>query len=158
MKINVTVDLEDFYQDEDETLSESLIRAIECGVIDRLKREFKEKVQDDFYKQIIEKFLSEKEAKVKEIVRQLFDEEKVKKSYYSDTMITFAEYVTENLKKDLSTPNFDAKLKGISDKVSAAAFEDLKNRYDVYFAAQIIEKLSAAGMLAQGVAESILKQ
>ncbi len=158
MKINVTVDLEDFYQDEDETLSESLIRAIECGVIDRLKREFKEKVQDDFYKQIIEKFLLEKDAKVKELVSKLFDEEKIKKSHYSDTMITFAEYVTENLKKDLSTPNFDAKLKGISDKVSAAAFEDLKKRYDVYFAAQIIEKLSAAGMLAQGVAESILKQ
>lgn len=158
MKLTVNVDLEDFFQNEDETLQESIIRAIETSVIRRLEKDFRDKVKDDFYKKIIDKFLSEKDAKVKEIIEKAFDEEKVKKSYYSNDMVTFAEYVTENLQKDLSSPNFDAKIKAVSDKVSATAFEEMKKRYDVYFAAQIIEKLAAAGMLAQGVAESILKQ
>ena len=157
MKLTVNVDLEDFFQNEDETLQESIVRAIETSVIRRLEKDFRDKINDDFYKKIIEKFLSEKDAKVKEIIEKAF-EGRVKKSYSSDDMVTFAEYVTETLKKDLNSPNFDAKIKAISDKVSETAFEEMKKRYDVYFAAQIIEKLSAAGMLAQGVAESILKQ
>ena len=158
MKLTVNVDLEDFFQNEDETLQESIVRAIETSVIRRLEKDFRDKINDDFYKKIIEKFLSEKDAKVKEIIEKAFNEDRVKKSYSSDDMVTFAEYVTETLKKDLNSPNFDAKIKAISDKVSETAFEEMKKRYDVYFAAQIIEKLSAAGMLAQGVAESILKQ
>ena len=156
MKLTVNVDLEDFFQNEDETLQESIVRAIETGVIRRLEKDFREKIKDDFYKKIIEKFLSEKDAKVKEIIEKAFDEEKVKKSYYSDDMVTYTEYVTEVLKRD--SPDLDRKIKAVSDKVSATAFEEMKKRYDVYFAAQIIEKLAAAGMLAQGVAESILKQ
>ncbi len=158
MKLTVNVDLEDFFQNEDETLQESIIRAIETSVIRRLEKDFRDKVKDDFYKKIIDKFLSEKDAKVKEIIEKAFEEDKVKKSYYSDDMVTFAEYVTEFLKRDLNSRDFDAKIKAISEKVSATAFEEMKKRYDVYFAAQIIEKLAAAGMLAQGVAESILKQ
>ncbi len=158
MKLTVNVDLEDFFQNEDETLQESIVRAIETSVIRRLEKDFREKIKDDFYKKIIEKFLSEKDAKVKEIIEKAFDEEKVKKSYYSDDMVTYTEYVTEVLKRDLNSPDLDRKIKAVSDKVSATAFEEMKKRYDVYFAAQIIEKLSAAGMLAQGVAESILKQ
>ena len=158
MKLTVNVDLEDFFQNEDETLQESIVRAIETSVIRRLEKDFREKIKDDFYKKIIEKFLSEKDAKVKEIIEKAFDEEKVKKSYYSDDMVTYTEYVTEVLKRDLNSPDLDRKIKAISDKVSATAFEEMKKRYDVYFAAQIIEKLAAAGMLAQGVAESILKQ
>jgi len=158
MKLTVNVDLEDFFQNEDETLQESIVRAIETSVIRRLEKDFREKIKDDFYKKIIEKFLSEKDAKVKEIIEKAFDEEKVKKSYYSDDMVTYTEYVTEVLKRDLNSPDLDRKIKAVSDKVSATAFEEMKKRYDVYFAAQIIEKLAAAGMLAQGVAESILKQ
>lgn len=158
MKLTVNVDLEDFLQNEDETLQESIVRAIETSVIRRLEKDFRDKINDDFYKKIIEKFLSEKDAKVKEIIEKAFNEDRVKKSYSSDDMVTFAEYVTETLKRDLNSPNFDAKIKAISDKVSETAFEEMKKRYDVYFAAQIIEKLSAARMLAQGVAESILKQ
>ena len=158
MKLTVNVDLEDFFQNEDETLQESIVRAIETSVIRRLEKDFREKIKDDFYKKIIEKFLSEKDAKVKEIIQKAFDEEKVKKSYYSDDMVTYTEYVTEVLKRDLNSPDLDRKIKAVSDKVSATAFEEMKKRYDVYFAAQIIEKLAAAGMLAQGVAESILKQ
>ena len=158
MKLTVNVDLEDFFQNEDETLQESIVRAIETSVIRRLEKDFREKIKDDFYKKIIEKFLSEKDAKVKEIIEKAFDEEKVKKSYYSDDMVTYTEYVTEVLKRDLNSPDLDRKIKAVSDKVSATAFEEMKKRYDVYFAAQIIEKLVAAGMLAQGVAESILKQ
>jgi len=158
MKLTVNVDLEDFFQNEDETLQESIIRAIETSVIRRLEKDFRDKVKDDFYKKIIDKFLSEKDAKVKEIIEKAFEEDKVKKSYYSDDMVTFAEYVPEFLKRDLNSRDFDAKIKAISEKVSATAFEEMKKRYDVYFAAQIIEKLAAAGMLAQGVAESILKQ
>lgn len=158
MKLTVNVDLEDFFQNEDETLQESIVRAIETSVIRRLEKDFREKIKDDFYKKIIEKFLSEKDAKVKEIIEKAFDEEKVKKSYYSDDMVTYTEYVTEVLKRDLNSPDLDRKIKAVSDKVSATAFDEMKKRYDVYFAAQIIEKLAAAGMLAQGVAESILKQ
>ena len=158
MKLTVNVDLEDFFQNEDETLQESIVRAIETSVIRRLEKDFREKIKDDFYKGIVGKFLSEKDAKVKEIIEKAFDEEKVKKSYYSDDMVTYTEYVTEVLKRDLNSPDLDRKIKAVSDKVSATAFEEMKKRYDVYFAAQIIEKLAAAGMLAQGVAESILKQ
>ena len=158
MKLTVNVDLEDFFQNEDETLQESIVRAIETSVIRRLEKDFREKIKDDFYKGIVGEFLSEKDAKVKEIIEKAFDEEKVKKSYYSDDMVTYTEYVTEVLKRDLNSPDLDRKIKAVSDKVSATAFEEMKKRYDVYFAAQIIEKLAAAGMLAQGVAESILKQ
>ena len=104
MKLTVNVDLEDFFQNEDETLQESIVRAIETSVIRRLEKDFREKIKDDFYKKIIEKFLSEKDAKVKEIIEKAFDEEKVKKSYYSDDMVTYTEYVTESPKKGLEQP------------------------------------------------------
>ena len=159
MKINVTVDLEDFYQHEDETLSESLIRAIECGVIDRLKREFKEKVQDDFYTQVIAKIVAEKEKETQALITELFEKKEVKMSKWDGgKKVSFAEYVEQCIINDNKNYNLDDKIKKVCDKVSADGFEALKKRYDIYFAAQIIEKLSAAGMLAQGVAESILKQ
>lgn len=82
---------------------------------------------------------------------------KVKKRYSSNDMITVAEYVAEEVERTVVN---DSKLKEYLNKAVKTAGDaigkELKERYDLLFASQIVSKLHENGMLKEDVAKILL--
>ena len=165
MKIKVEVDLSEFYNEEDEaTFSEQIKGAIVWDVKQQILKDWKSKMTDEFTSHVVSEIEKSKTNYVDEILRELAVDAKIKKRYSSNEMISITDYIKESLErqqlsddaiKDFirkETMNETDRLK----KISSSFTSELKERYDLMFASQIVSKLNENGMLKDKVAKLIL--
>ncbi|MCE7039265.1 hypothetical protein [Dyadobacter sp. CY312] len=158
MKINVTVDLDDFFSEDNETsFSEEIKNDISYRVKSELYGIFKKEMQDKFNTGIIEEIRAHKDVLFAETIAKMILENKIKKQYSTDEMIPVAQWINEELER--STLN-DRNVNEILSKLVKSTVEqisaELKNRYDLLFASQIVTKLNANGFLKEDVAKILL--
>jgi len=157
MKINVTVDLSEFYSEEDERDFSSQIKdSISYQVKNQIVAEWKEKIGVEFNNAVKAEVEKQKEAFITNEMERAIVDSKVKKGY-SGEMITISEWINEELQKAHLSDNrlkefLNNQTKQLSDKLS----KELKERYDLMFATQIINKLHENGMLNENVAKLML--
>jgi hypothetical protein len=158
MKINVTVDLEDFYtSDEEMSFSDSIKENIAWSVKDQISKDFIAKMTTSFTESIQRKVEDEKEKLVDETFSKLIIDAKVKKRYSTNEMISISDYITEEITR-LNVN--DSKLNDLIAKntrlVAESLANEFKTRYDVLFATQIVNKLHENGLLKEDAAKLLL--
>lgn len=159
MKINVTVDLEDFYNEDDETsINEQIKNDIAYRVKNQIWKDFQEKTLESFSNQITRQIALDKDLRIQETINSFFTEKKIKKAYSGGAMVTCEEYISADLEREyLNSGNrFEALVRDALQKQSTKIVNDLKERYDLLFASQIVTKLNEQGMLKEDIAKLLL--
>lgn len=171
MKINVTVDLKDFYTEEEgQSFSEEIKLYISNKVKSMVWKDFEIKALEDVKQRIEIEFKKSKEMNVDKIVKNIFSTKEIKKSDRGgNEMITLEKYIIEKLESDYFSSNknaesvlsnyirsFENKFSDELNKTSNQIGKELKDRYDLLFASQLVSKLNEAGMLKGDVANLLL--
>lgn len=161
MKIQVNVDLSELFIDEDEA-GVSLQTSIQNSVIHTVKQQVMELLKKDATDKIsalaVSAIEEQKEVVIADIVHKAIHEQKVKKAYSgSGEMLTYAQYMQESLERTYLQENqisrkIDDSVKQIGTEIAA----ELKKRYDLLFASQIVTRLNQQGMLREDVARILL--
>jgi len=175
MKINVTVDLEDFYNEDDSSFNEQILDSIHYQVKNEIWSEFKKIALDEFKLKINRELEKGKEEETDRIISKIFSEKKIKireasKGNPEPETITLFEYIEEKISKDYFSPDktadnvlnrklhdkqiiFEKMISDSADKIG----NQLKERYDLLFASQIVAKLNQQGMLKDDIAKILLE-
>lgn len=144
-----TVEVEDFWLDEEE-LSDALSTRIKNEVVQSIKTSIKDQVTDLMDKIVKEEIQSQLEPRIKVLMEEFLSNGKVKDRYSSTTELTIPEYLAKNFEA-----NNDKILKYIKEE-SERQGNDLKRRYDLLFASQIVAKINEQGLLKDDVARLLL--
>jgi hypothetical protein len=182
MKINVTVDLEDLYEEyyegdsSGESFNQQILSEIKHQVKQSIWKEFKDTTLDHFRAQINDELEKEKDGEITRIVQKVFSERKIKikegtKNNPEPEMITLFEYIQEKIEKDyfsmgmtaetLLSGKFRELQNSVEKSVSTSAelmSSEIKQRYDLLFASQLVAKMNQAGMLKDDVAKLLIDQ
>lgn len=176
MKINVTVDLEDFYSEDENSFNEQILSHIEWQVKQSVWKEFSDRGLQSFKNKIDAELEQEKDAEIQRIVTKIFSDKKIKtreatKSNPEPEMVTLFEYIEDKLHKSYFSEDrtassiLDGKLRDkevqFEKMVSLAAEQigkQLKDRYDLLFASQIVSNLNKNGMLKEDIAKILLNE
>ena len=165
MKINVTVDLSDFYMEED---NNSFSKEIKDYISSQVKREILEdwskKISEEFNKAVFAEVDKQKDSFITNTVNELIHNAKVKKRYSTNELISFSDFVIDEIQRNnLSSSNIDSMIRTRTGEISedikrqaAKISVELKERYDLLFASQIVSKLNEHGMLKENVAQLLL--
>jgi PleD family two-component response regulator len=158
MKFNVTVDLSEYYgQDEEGTLADNIKSAIAFDVKNKVVAEWKEQLTKEFSDQVKAELEAQKQAFITDTMMELFEKEEVCSRYNTKEKIPFVTYIKEEVSRSHLT---EGKIRDFLDKqtkdAAIAIGTELKNRYDIMFASQLVRKLNENGMLLPDVAKLLL--
>lgn len=151
-----TVELDDFYLDEDE----DLIPAIKAEVIGSVSNQIWNKIRDKVEKSVVDPLVTKIRGDIdKKINDMMMDKltnimksESFKPNEYSKEM-TFQEYLEKKM-NDSGYSTLQSTIKNLAKEQT----DELKKRYDLLFATQIVSRLSDNGMLKDDVAELLLTE
>ena len=174
MKINVTVDLEDFYNEEDSSFNEQIVSYINYQVKNEIWGEFRKIALDDFKLKLNAELLQEKDQEVQRIITKVFSDRKIKvreisKGNPEPEMVTMFEYIQDRIEKEYFSPDKTAEyvlrdkireFQVLMEKTLAASAQkitdELKDRYDLLFASQIVSNLSKNGLLKEDMSKLLI--
>lgn len=166
MKIKVEVDLSEFYQEDEygDSFSEQIKEHIKWAVKQEILKDWKEKVTTEFTKSVVEEVEKSKIFFINDTLKELAENAKIKKRYSSEEMISIVDYIKDELKNirfdtDYVKKYLDKRTEKQNeylDKISKDIVNELKDRYDMLFASQIVAKLNEQGMLKEKVAKILL--
>ena len=144
-----TIDIEDFYLDEDDNIEEALRDHIIGDVVSTINKQISEKIQDSITavaKSKIEKVFSEKTSKT---VDEFIENGTIR---HQGREVSVEEYIKYTFNNNNNWEYPESKLTSLAEKFG----DELKNRYDLFFATQIVKKLGDAGLLSEGIAKAII--
>lgn len=159
-KITVTVDFEDLYSDGDSdevNFNEIVKENIAYKVKQLTYDDFKKEALPAFENQVKRKIDLDRDLKIKEQIDVLFEKPELKKNYYDNEKVSLTQYV-ENyfVGYTLKSREFDDRVEILIKKQSQEIAQQLKDRYDLLFASQIVTKLNEQGMLKEDIAKILL--
>jgi hypothetical protein len=170
MKITVTVDLAEFYTEEEgQSFSNEIKNEIASKIKNQVWKDFELKALSEMKQLVTEEFEKSKSLNINSIVEKILKNKQIKKKENNSEMITIEEYITKQLtdcyfsernsaeqvmKNQISSfeDKFQREIKNTSDTIG----KELKDRYDLLFASQIVSKLNENGMLKIDVAKLLL--
>jgi hypothetical protein len=148
------IDIDEFWLDEEKELEPALKTFIIKTVIQQIHKSIESKVEVAVTKEAhaqVEKTLF---RKIQSIVTKFVSEGKVKAdSYDKEAKLTIEEYIKKQFEDN---SNFRSPTKKIQELASKFG-EELKKRYDLLFASQIVASLNNNGLLKENVAKMLLE-
>ena len=157
MKVTVTVDLSEFYSEDETDFSTQIKDAIAYDVKNQILSDWREKVKDIFGETLRQNISDEISEMVKKQVKECFNSKTVK-SRYSNDFVTIPDYISKQLDNDLNVSrDFQNRLDKISSDSAKSITQQLKDRYDLIFASNLVSKMNELNMLKPDVAKLILE-
>jgi predicted transcriptional regulator YheO len=159
MKINVTVDLSEFFtEDDDMSFSDQVKEDISNRINRTIWESLNKEMVSAFENQVKRKIELDKDLKIAEKINDLFINQKLKKSQWGESeMVSLSEFIELELAKNFSpSRDFDHKVERLVKDKADGLVKELKDRYDLLFASQIVAKLNENGMLADDVGKMLL--
>lgn len=138
-----TIETNDFWIDQD-NLEESLKQKIIQGVVQQIQKDMKTEIENKVEKIAKEKFEDLFAKEIEEVFKDVFENEEIR--FYGNQVgssSTCKEYILKNVSSTSGYNPIKDSLKKQADLIAV----DLKKRYDLQFAAHIVNKLSEQGML-----------
>ncbi len=148
-----TVEIDEFWLDEDSNgFEEELKTSIKNDVIREIKKSMDDKIQSEISriaKDMIEKSMySHIQSKVKEVIKN----GTIKKDGYSNDEITIEAWIKSKFIGNSGYGSPDESIKKLAKQFG----DEMKQRYDLLFASQIVAKLNEQGLLKEDVAKLLL--
>ena len=151
MKINVTIDLDDLWTDES-SISEEISMEIKRKVLDEIWNKLKPAVEDQITratKNEVEKMYC---RKINTFIDEFFETGELKSPKNSNEKMTLKEYILYQIQNNTGWNSPNENIKKLAQKFG----EEMKNRYDLLFASQLVAKMNENGLLKEDVAKKLL--
>lgn len=163
MKIKVEVDLSEMYTDGDHEENCTFTEEIQYKIIQEIAKlhmaQYKSQMIEAFSVVVKKALIKHEEKFITDIFAKVIEEKRVSSKYSKSTMMSIEDYIIEQLQNSVLA---QSNLSSIIEKhVTAKANEvgnELKKRYDMGFAMQIVHKLSEQKMLKDGVLGMLTKE
>lgn len=151
MKINVTVDLDDFWADE-ESLTHAIESNIKFQVLEEIDAKIKDKVDTHITRKVSEEIEKNMYRQMNSFIADFIKTGEVKSSHNSSKMVSIEEFIKEKFVYSSGWGSPDETIKKLAEKFSL----EMKNRYDLLFASQLVAKMNESGLLKKDVAKILL--
>lgn len=149
-----TVEVSDFYINEDENLADALTTAVERGVLNQIQERIKTKVDEHLTRKIAEEVEKNMYRQMNGAIAEFIKTGKVKSTRDSNKDVTIEEYIKEKFVYGYGWSSPDEQIKKLAEKFGA----EIKTRYDLLFASQLVSKLNDTGLLKKDVAKILLEK
>lgn len=146
-----TVEIEDFYLDEDSDIENALKTYIIREVVDQINSLIKERVEKQITMEVREVIEKNLYKKITSSIEDAMISESMPSRKDSKTLLTLKEYVKECINYNSGWDSFEENIKKIAKSFS----DEMKQRYDLLFASHIVSKLSENGLLKDDVAKRL---
>lgn len=150
-KINVQVDMSDFFNEEGEeiSLNDLMMDAIKCKVRDSMRELVTNEVRSTmkaFFKDELE---SEIRAEMKVFLRDFMTTKELPESYGN---LTVEEYLLDKFNNSIHSSSILSEIRDLAKKWGEAT----KAQYDGVFATKVVESLNQMGLLIPSAAQFLL--
>lgn len=154
--MEITVKLDDFWMNNEsqENLSDQLHDYVVSDAVRRIYGSIKSKVEETIDKQVKEAIDKTLRRKITYRINKIIETERVKSSQSgrSSDMITLEEYISLEFTNKTGWNSQTDKIERLANKLG----DDMKKRYDLMFASQIVSNLNKNGMLKDDVSKLLL--
>lgn len=147
-----TIEVEDFYLEQDD-LEAALKSHIITSCVNKITTELKAKIEDGVQKEVKAQVEQTLYRKIGSFVTEAIDNDKIKGRYTNDPEMTLQEWVKSQFtEKAREKAPVDATL----EKLAVGFGNEMKKRYDLLFASQLVTKMKDSGFLKEEVANLLL--
>lgn len=150
--MKITVEMDDFWMNDEESLSEKLNEYVVRKVLDEVSKHIKDKVETQITMQVKDTVEKSMYRQINEAIANTIAVGKVKSLVSPYEPVPIEEFIKQKFEKETGWNSFDSKIKEIATKHSA----DMKARYDLLFASQLVAKMTENGLLKKDVAKLLL--
>lgn len=150
-----TIELSDFYLDEKNDLESALKDHIIKSCVQKISADLKSKIDECIINEIKKQVEVGLRTKISSFVSECIDNDKIKGRYTGDPEMTLKEWVKLQY---TSTAKEKAPIDSTIEKLAKQFGEELKKRYDLLFASQLVAKMKDSGFIKEEVIQLLLNQ
>lgn len=148
-----TVEIDEFWLDEDSKgFEEELKQSIKIDVCQQIKDLMLLHIENEITNVVKQQVSDSLREQIQALVADVISTGKIRENSYSDTEILIEDWIKKQFQGGCGYQNADAKIKELAKKFG----DEMKQRYDLLFASQIVAKLDEHGMLKKDIAELLL--
>jgi hypothetical protein len=148
------IEVDDFYMEEGDLASE-LKRTITNDVTAQIRKMLEAKIEDGITKEVKAQVEQTLYRKIVTYVGECIANDKVKGRYSGDPEVTLQEWVKLQFTE---TAKSKAPVDDAIKKLAVQFGDELKKRYDLLFASQLVAKLSDGGLLKEDAVKLLLNK
>jgi hypothetical protein len=152
MKINVTIDLDDIWADEN-SLNEQIEHHIKREVINEIWNKVKSTVEDQITINIKTEVEKNYTRQIQGFISEFFETGMIKSPRKSNEQISLKDYILYQF--EINT-GWNSPKEQIG-KIAKTYGDEMKNRYDLLFASQLVAKMNEVGLLKEDVVKKLLE-
>lgn len=148
------IEVDDFYLEEGD-LEGALKSHIITSCVHKITTDLKQKIEDGVTKEVKAQVEQTLYRKIASFVTDSIANDKIKGYYSNDPEVTLQEWVK---KRFIETAREKAPIDDTVKKLAAAFGEEMKKRYDLLFASQLVAKMKDSGFLKDEAVQLLLNQ
>jgi hypothetical protein len=148
-----TVELKEFWLNEEEELEPALKKHVVQTVVREILKSVETKINDAVTIEVKRQIDATISRKIQSMVANSIKNDKFKGEYSSDGLVTMEEIIKKRLSNTSGFQNPQEIIKKIADNFGS----ELKKRYDLLFASQIVASLSTNGLLKDDAVKLLLE-
>lgn len=146
-----TIEVSDFYLDEESELAPALVKHIKHEVVTQIWDKIKAQAEEKLAKAVQSQTEAILSTQINLIVSQLIDAAKIRKN---GKEIPVADYIAEQFDKN---NNWNSPYEHIT-KLAKAYGDEMKKRYDYFYANQIVQQMHVIGVLKEEIFQKLIDQ
>ena len=148
-----TVEIDEFWLDEDANgFEEELKNSIKIDVCQQIKKMMLTHIENEITNVVKQQVSDTLREQIQALVADVISTGMIRESYYSDKEISIEDWIKSQFNANCGYHNANAKITELAKKFG----DEMKQRYDLLFASQIVAKLDEHGLLKEDIAELLL--
>lgn len=148
-----TVEIDEFWLDEDSNgFEEELKQSIKIDVCRQIKDLMLSHIENEITNVVKQQVSDSLREQIQALVADVISTGKIRENSYSNTEIPIEDWIKKQFHGNSGYQNADLKITELAKKFG----DEMKQRYDLLFASQIVAKLDEHGMLKENIAELLL--
>lgn len=148
-----TVEIDEFWLDEDSNgFEEELKNSIKIDVCQQIKKMMLTHIENEITNVVKQQVSDTLREQIQALVADVISTGMIRESSYSDKEISIENWIKKQFHGNSGYQNADLKITELAKKFG----DEMKQRYDLLFASQIVAKLDEHGLLKEDIAELLL--
>lgn len=150
-----TVEIEDFWCDEDTNIEDELKSSIINSVVHKIKADIKDAIDTQIREVVQQQILDNMATEIAMVTRSVVNTETVKNPYNSNERVTIKDLVVKTVEQ--KGGGWANPIKEL-EKYAHKHMEQIKSHYDFLFASSIVKKMAEQGMLKDDNIAKLMKE
>ncbi|ASM66364.1 hypothetical protein [Bacteroides caccae] len=148
-----TVEIDEFWLDEDSNgFEEELKNSIKIDVCQQIKKMMLTHIENEITNVVKQQVSDTLREQIQALVADVISTGMIRESSYSDKEISIENWIKSQFNANCGYHNANAKITELAKKFG----DEMKQRYDLLFASQIVAKLDEHGLMKEDIAELLL--